>query len=140
MAGEGRIKVAPERVKEVSVTLHDACYAARYNNIFDEPREALAATGARMHEMHRNKDKTFCCGAGGSNYWYKVPQQTSIAGIRTEEASRTGAATIATECPFCLSMFEDSTKVAGTKMGVRDVAEIVAEGLIEAELSQPQES
>ena len=137
---EGRIKVAPERVKEVSVTLHDACYAARYNNIFDEPREALAATGARMHEMHRNKDKTFCCGAGGSNYWYKVPQQTSIAGIRTEEASRTGAATIATECPFCLSMFEDSTKVAGTKMGVRDVAEIVAEGLIEAELSQPQES
>jgi Fe-S oxidoreductase len=137
---EGKIKVAPERVKEVSVTLHDACYAARYNNIFDEPREALAATGAEMREMHRNKDKTFCCGAGGSNYWYKVPQQTSIAGIRTEEASRTGAATIATECPFCLSMFEDSTKAAGTNMGVRDVAEIVAEGLVEAEVSRPQGS
>jgi Fe-S oxidoreductase len=134
---EGRVRVAPERVKQISVTLHDACYAARYNNIFDEPREALSATGAEMHEMRRNRDKTFCCGAGGSNYWYKVPQQKSISGIRTEEAARTGATTIATECPFCLSMFEDSTKVSGTRMDVRDVAEIVAEGLREAEVTLP---
>ena len=132
---EGKIRVAPERVKQISVTLHDACYAARYNNIFDEPREVLSATGVKMHEMRRNKDKTFCCGAGGSNYWYKVPQQKSIAGIRTEEAAGTGASTIATECPFCLSMFEDSTKVSGTQMEVRDVAEIVAEGLPEAEVT-----
>ena len=126
---QGRVKVSPEKVKQVSVTLHDACYAARYNNIFEEPREVLAASGVGLLEMHRKKTKTFCCGAGGSNYWYKVPQQRSIAGIRTEEAVQTGAKTIATECPFCLSMFEDSTKVSGAPMGVRDVAEIVAEGL-----------
>jgi Fe-S oxidoreductase len=137
---EGRIKLAPEKVKQISVTLHDACYAARYNNIFDEPREVLRATGAEMHEMRRNRDKTFCCGAGGSNYWYKVPQQKSIAGIRTEEAQRTGASTIATECPFCLSMFEDSTKVAGVRMEVRDVAEIVADGLPEAGATRPREA
>ncbi len=124
-------------MKEISVTLHDACYAARYNNIFDEPREVLDAAGSKIHEMHRNKDKTFCCGAGGSNYWYKVPQQRTIAGIRTEEAAETGASTIATECPFCLTMFEDSTKLAssssskvGTKMDVKDLAEIVAEQLL----------
>ena len=80
-----------------------------------------------LREMHRSKEKTFCCGAGGSNYWYKVPQQKTISGIRTKEASETGANTLATECPFCLSMFEDSTKVSGTKMDVRDIAEIVAE-------------
>jgi Fe-S oxidoreductase len=133
---EGRIKISRDKVKEISVTLHDACYAARYNNIFDEPREVLDATGSKIHEMHRNKDKTFCCGAGGSNYWYKVPQQRTIAGIRTEEAAETGASTIATECPFCLTMFEDSTKLAssssskiGTKMDVKDLAELVAEQL-----------
>ena len=127
---EKRLNVSPEKLREISVTLHDACYAARYNNIFDEPREALSATGASLHEMHRTKEKTFCCGAGGSNYWYKAPQQRSISGIRTEEAKSTGAKTIATECPFCLSMFEDSTKVSETEMDVRDVAEIVADGIL----------
>ena len=126
---EGRISVVPDRVKEISVTLHDACYASRYNSIFDEPREALAAVHADVHEMHRTKEKTFCCGAGGSNYWYKVPQQKSIASIRTEEAAETGARTIATECPFCLSMLDDTTRVMNTGMEVRDVAEIVSENL-----------
>lgn len=126
---EGRIKVPPEKVQKISVTLHDACYAARYNSVFDQPREALGAAVSDVREMGRHKEKTFCCGAGGSNYWYEVPQQRSISGIRTEEASKTGAGTIATECPFCMSMFEDSTKVMDTGMDVRDVAEIVAECL-----------
>jgi len=125
----GRIKVPAERIQRVSVTLHDACYASRYNNVFDEPREILRASVADLREMGRRKEKTFCCGAGGSNYWFKVPQQRSIAGIRTEEAKKTGAREIATECPFCLSMFDDTTKVMNSGMDVKDVAEIVAECL-----------
>ena len=124
---DGRVKVPRDKIRDVSVTLHDACYASRYNNVFDEPRKILGATVADVREMGRKKEKTFCCGAGGSNYWYKVPQQRSIAGIRTEEAARTGAKTVATECPFCLSMLDDTTKVQGTGMDVKDVAEIVAE-------------
>ena len=126
---EGRIRVPPDRVQKISVTLHDACYATRYNSVFEEPRAALEASVDDLREMGRRGEKTFCCGAGGSNYWYEVPQQRSIAGIRTEEASRTGAKTIATECPFCLSMLDDSTKVMNTGMDVRDVAELVAECL-----------
>ena len=125
----GRVKIPAEKVRKISVTLHDACYATRYNSVFEEPREALAASVEDVREMGRRKEKTFCCGAGGSNYWYEVPQQRSIAGIRTEEATRTGAKTIATECPFCLSMLDDSTKVTNAGMDVRDVAEIVAECL-----------
>jgi dimethylglycine catabolism B len=126
---EGRVKVPPDKVAKISVTLHDACYASRYNNIFEEPREILRATAADVREMGRRKEKTFCCGAGGSNYWFKVPQQRSVAGIRTEEAVKTGAKEIATECPFCLSMLDDAAKVMESGMQVRDVAEIVAECL-----------
>jgi Fe-S oxidoreductase len=126
---DGKIRVPAGRVRQVSATLHDACYASRYNNVFDEPRAALRAAVGDVREMKRRKEKTFCCGAGGSNYWFEVPQQRSIAGIRTEEASKTGAETLATECPFCLSMLDDSTKVAGSPMEVRDVAEIVADSL-----------
>jgi dimethylglycine catabolism B len=126
---EGKLKIPRENLSEISVTLHDACYAVRYNSIFEEPRKVLRHTSSDVREMHRSKDKTFCCGAGGSNYWYKVPQQKSISGVRTKEASETGASTIATECPFCLSMFEDSTRVSGNKMSVKDIAEMVAEQL-----------
>ncbi len=126
---DGRISIPPNRVQDISVTLHDACYASRYNSVFDEPREALSASVSDLREMGRRKEKTFCCGAGGSNYWFKVQGQRSIAGIRTEEAMKTGAKQIATECPFCLSMFDDTTKVMNTGMEVRDVAEIVAESL-----------
>jgi len=126
---QGRIKISEEKLTEISVTLHDSCYAVRYNDIFEEPRAVLKAMKTDLREMHRCGNKTFCCGAGGSNYWYKVPQQKTISGIRTKEAVETGASTLATECPFCLSMFEDSTKVDGTKMEVRDIAEIVAEQL-----------
>ncbi|HZW55622.1 MAG TPA: heterodisulfide reductase-related iron-sulfur binding cluster [Nitrososphaerales archaeon] len=126
---EGRIKIPPEKVKEISITLHDACYAVRMNNIFDEPRKVLNATGAELKEMYRCKEKTFCCGAGGSNYWYKVPQQKSITGIRLDEAVKTGAGTLATECPFCLTMFEDANRVGDSKLQVKDISEMVAEVL-----------
>lgn len=126
---EGKIRVPKDKIQKISVTLHDACYASRYNNVFDEPREALGASVSTIREMGRRKEKTFCCGAGGSNYWFKVPQQRSIAEIRTEEAQKTGADVIATECPFCLSMMDDTTKVMNAGMEVRDIAEIVAESI-----------
>ena len=129
LIGAGKITIEKSKLKEISVTLHDACYAVRNNSKFDEPRKVLEASCSDVREMRRSKDKTFCCGAGGSNYWYKVPQQETISGIRTKEASDTGAGVIATECPFCLSMFEDSTRVSDTKMAVKDIAEIVAEQL-----------
>ena len=124
---KGKIKIQESELKDISVTLHDACYVARFNSIYDEPRKALSAARKDNREMHRHKENTFCCGAGGSNYWYKVPQQRTVSSIRTEEAKKTGASQIATECPFCLSMFEDSTRVSETNMQVRDIAEIIAE-------------
>jgi dimethylglycine catabolism B len=126
---DGRIKVPKDKIQEISVTLHDACYASRYNGVFDEPRHALEASVSDLREMGRRKEKTFCCGAGGSNYWYKVPQQRSIAALRTEEAVGTGAKVIATECPYCLSMLDDAAKVGNAGIEVRDIAEIVAESI-----------
>ena len=130
LISQGKIRVSQEKLKEISVTLHDACYAVRYNSIFEEPRMILESCKTKLTEMPRCKEKTFCCGAGGSNYWYKVPQKRTITSIRTEEAVATGAQTLTTECPFCLSMFEDSTKVTGAQLEVRDVAELVAESLL----------
>ena len=58
------MKIPESKLKEISVTLHDACYAVRYNSIFEEPRKVLEATSNDVREMQRSKEKTFCCGVG----------------------------------------------------------------------------
>jgi Fe-S oxidoreductase len=50
---------------------------------------------------------------------------------RTEEALRLEPNTIATACPFCMTMMTDGVKAKDVddKVQVRDVAEVLAESL-----------
>ncbi len=113
------------------VTFHDPCNLGRINGVFEEPRSVLGSqTGIELVEMKRNRSKGFCCGGGGANSWYQVPEKKKISEIRLEEAVETGAGTLAVGCPFCVAMFEDAAKGLGNEtIAVKDVAEIVAESL-----------
>ncbi len=117
----------------VKITLHDSCYIGRVNNIFEEPREILKeAVGAENYvEMPRNRSKSFCCGAGGSTYWYEVRRKDRESLIRLREALSTNANVLAVECPYCMQMFGDAVRVEGAeeKITLKDVAEIVAESI-----------
>ena len=74
--------------------------------------------------------KSFCCGGGGANVWYEVPEKKKVGVIRVEEAQATGARTIAVGCPFCITMFNDAAKALGDDtLGVKDLAEIVMESI-----------
>ncbi len=117
-----------------SVTLHDSCYLTRYNGIVDEPREVLAAVpGLELREMENRGKQTFCCGAGGGRMWMEETRGTRINESRTAQALATGASTVATECPFCMTMLKDGLEAAqsGTAGTVRaiDIAELLAESL-----------
>jgi len=116
------------------VTYHDSCYLGRYHDIYEEPRKVLQAIpGARLVEMDRHHQKSFCCGAGGGRMWLEETVGVRINEKRTEAALQTGAKTIGTACPYCLTMFEDGVKakVAGEedKVQVVDLAELIAQGL-----------
>lgn len=117
-----------------SVTLHDSCYLTRYNGIVDEPREVLGAiAGLELREMDNRGKNTFCCGAGGGRMWMEETRGTRINESRTSQALATGAETVATECPFCMTMLKDGLEAAqsGTGGSVRaiDIAELLAESL-----------
>ena len=128
---EGRVRV---RRGGSLATLHDSCYVGRYNGIFDAPREILRAVqGDDTVEMPRHREQSFCCGAGGANYWYDAPKKEPAGVIRIREAVRTGARTVVAECPFCIKMLEQGAQsvAADVELKVKDIAEIVAEALEE---------
>src|SRR5215213_6792540 len=117
-----------------SVTLHDSCYLTRYNGIVEEPREVLGSiAGLELREMDNRGKNTFCCGAGGGRMWMEETRGTRINESRTEQALATGASTVATECPFCMTMLKDGLEAAqsgnGGTVKAIDIAELLAESL-----------
>ncbi|KAB2909524.1 MAG: 4Fe-4S dicluster domain-containing protein [Ignavibacteriales bacterium] len=127
----GKIKTG-ENVNEAKITYHDPCYLGRYNDIYDEPRNLVEqATGAPAVEMERNRSKSFCCGAGGGRMFMEDTEGGRINIERSKEALETGADTIATACPFCMTMMTDGVKTLekADEVKVKDIAEIVYENL-----------
>ncbi len=125
---EGKIKL--NSAEKSKITYHDSCYLGRYNNIYDSPRNSLSKLdGIDYVEMERSKDKGFCCGAGGGRMFLEETEGTRINENRTQEAIETGADTIASACPFCMTMLSDGTKTLGKneEVAVKDIAELIHE-------------
>jgi Fe-S oxidoreductase len=129
---EGKLRPGQVQLDE-PVTFHDSCYLARHNGISEAPRQALASIGVRVKEMERRRAETFCCGAGGGRMWLEEKLGQRINQNRIHEAAQAvgGKGTVATSCPFCLTMIKDGIGETGRaeQMEAKDIAELVALGL-----------
>ena len=114
----------------IDVTYHDSCYLGRYNNIYDSPRNSLGKVEKINYiEMKRSKTRGLCCGAGGGRMFLEDEEGGRINIERTKEALETGADTIASACPFCMTMLTDGVKhfEKSEEVEVKDIAEIILE-------------
>ncbi|HLF21206.1 MAG TPA: (Fe-S)-binding protein, partial [Aestuariivirga sp.] len=127
----GRLKVTGPLNKKV--TFHDPCHLGRLNGGYDAPRQVLEAIGCEIVEMPRNRDNSFCCGAGGGRIWIPSPPgMEKPSENRMHEAARLGGIDVfVTCCPKDLTMFEDARKTSGHESSfvVQDIAELVAEAV-----------
>ncbi|MCK4507537.1 MAG: (Fe-S)-binding protein, partial [Desulfuromonadales bacterium] len=124
----GQLKLKSE---ELSCTYHDSCYLGRHNNIYDAPRQLIEAAGGKIVEMDKIRSEAFCCSAGGGRIMAEESIGSRINIKRVEMAVETGAPTLLSNCPFCLTMFEDGVKGADVegKLIARDISEILLERL-----------
>lgn len=132
LISEGKLKLK-EDFSTNKITYHDSCYLGRYNGIYEQPRKVLEnIKGSELLEMERNKSKGFCCGAGGGRMFLEDEEGGRINEERTREAISTGANTIASACPFCMTMMIDGVKhfQKEYEIQVKDIAEIVLDKLI----------
>jgi Fe-S oxidoreductase len=120
-------KLAPQRFN-AKVTYHDPCYLGRHSRVYDPPRAVIESVpGVESVEMHRCREKGFCCGAGGARMWLEERIGKRVNLERTDEALGTGADVISTACPFCLIMLDDAVKERQRDEEVRvlDISQIL---------------
>jgi Fe-S oxidoreductase len=132
LINQGRLKLSKKYKKKV--TYHDPCYLGRHNGIYDEPREVLKKVpGLKLVEMADSRKDSLCCGGGGGRIWMETAKGERFADLRLEQATGVGAEVLATACPYCITMFEDSRLALkdSEAIEVKDITEIVQEAIEE---------
>jgi Fe-S oxidoreductase len=112
------------------IVYHDPCYLGRYRDVYDEPRAVVKKSG-ELVEAERNRERSFCCGAGGGLAFLGEEPGERVSNVRAKELMATGAKTIGTACPFCNTMFRDATAAIGDgSAAVLDIAQLTARSLV----------
>jgi len=134
LVADGRL--VPVEPVDKNVTYHDPCYLGRHNKVYTPPREVLGAIPQlKSQEMHRCKDRGFCCGAGGARFWMEEKIGKRINMERTDEAIGLDPDVISTACPFCMVMLSDAVTAkkadgsAKEHVQVLDVAQLLQQSL-----------
>lgn len=128
---EGKLKL--KKQLNYKVTFHDPCHLGRFNKGYDAPREIIKMLGCDLVEMARNRDNSFCCGAGGGRIWIPDPvgAEKPSQNRMKEAATIDGLQVFVVSCPKDLTMFEDALKTSGYegKFIVRELIELIDECL-----------
>jgi len=121
---------------EATITYHDPCYLGRHNGVYDAPRNLLHVLSNNTPELPRNRENSFCCGAGGAQFWKEEePGDERISDNRFREVQQTlsdapGEKILAVGCPFCKSMLGSTpSKAPREDIAIKDVAELLLEGV-----------
>jgi Fe-S oxidoreductase len=125
-------KLTPKNALDKKVVYHDPCYLGRHNEVYGDPRDLLKAIpGLELMEFSQNKAFSLCCGGGGGRLWMETKPEQRFSDKKMIEAADRGAQVLATACPYCITLFEDSRKGTGKEeqIEVKDLTELLQASL-----------
>ncbi|NBP04810.1 MAG: (Fe-S)-binding protein [Bacteroidetes bacterium] len=125
---EGRLAIEGGPFKGKKITYHDSCYLGRANGVYEAPRMVIERLDADLVELKRCRSNGLCCGAGGAQMFKEAESGKKEVNVeRTEDVLESGAAVLAVNCPFCMTMLRDGTKhfEKENEIQVLDIAELV---------------
>lgn len=117
---------------ETTVIYHDPCYLGRHNGIYDQPRRCLSAVpGLNLIDFEPTRQDSLCCGGGGARIWMETKPGMRFSDTKVDQAAEKGATILATACPYCIVMLEDSARNMGhaENLQIKDISEIMADAL-----------
>ncbi len=120
------------------ITYQDPCRLGRHLDVYDAPRQVLAALGLDLVEMEHTRKTALCCGTSCWTECGRVSKNVQVERLR--EARATGAELLVTACVKCQIHFkcaqddallggESRRHSSGIDIEVRDLATLVAERL-----------
>jgi Fe-S oxidoreductase len=130
LVADGKLVVPKSLGKKV--VYHDPCYLGRHSNLYDTPRELLAARSETpVMELDRNRELSLCCAGGGGRIWGEVPMGERFGELRITNAVDQGAEVLVTACPYCVNMLTDACKSLNKEdvLEIAELSELLADGL-----------
>jgi len=111
------------KMNKITTTFHDPCYMGRYNKDYTSSRSILKNLSISITEMYLNKEKSFCCGAGGGKMFMDEHPLNRINKERINQAKVINAKSIVTSCPFCKTMLSDAA--ADENIEIYDIVDVI---------------
>ncbi len=99
-----------------AVVIHDPCVFARYENIVEEPRKLLVATGMTIEEPEKSGRMTWCCGGPVESLY---PEKALANARRRAEQLRAAGSEVVTMCPMCFVNLSDA---ASEGVAIEDIS------------------
>lgn len=125
-------KLAFDQPMGKKIAYHDPCYLGRHSDVYDPPRELLAAVPqGSPAELSRCREMSLCCGGGGGGIWSEVAKGERFSELRIEDAVAGEADLLVTACPYCLNMLIDACKSLEKQddLEILELSEVLAEHL-----------
>jgi len=117
---ENKIKITKQDLK---VAYHDPCELGRGCGVYKAPRNVLKKAVILLH-LKNEKEKSLCCGFNLGNTAIEKEDQKKIRDAALQNLLKKKPDLIATACPMCKKAF-----MYGTDFQIKDVAEIISEGM-----------